>query len=71
MQMGYLPLPRVICASSKEDEPTSDRGPPFLCRLIRTRITLPFWLMPLVRRSQNEAHEMHRSKGLEVRLSLA
>ncbi|GFT66953.1 hypothetical protein TNCV_1348131 [Trichonephila clavipes] len=29
-----------------------------------------FFLMPPVGRSQNEAHEIHRGKGLEVRQSL-
>ncbi|GFU89722.1 hypothetical protein TNCV_2463901 [Trichonephila clavipes] len=29
------------------------------------------WLMPPVWHSQNETHEIHRGKGLEVRLSLA
>ncbi|GFU66174.1 hypothetical protein TNCV_2858471 [Trichonephila clavipes] len=33
-------------------------------------VLLLLWLMPPVFRSQNEAHEIHRGKGLEVRLLL-
>ncbi|GFW63446.1 hypothetical protein TNCV_401121 [Trichonephila clavipes] len=57
----------VACATT-----SSGTGLRLLAAWVNSNIltVLPLFLMPPVSRSQIETHEVHRGKGLEVRLSL-